>query len=560
MFERNPAPAGTPRPLPALLQLLWSESKLSQRRLLTLSSVAGLSNALVVVVINAASSPDRSNAGRLAVFVAACVVLGLYAYSQKLLMVATVVEVERVLHSIRVRVTDRVRRSELPALESIGRARLYETVNHDTMEISQATLVVAIGCQSAVLLLFASLYLAWLSVAALVLCVAGVALAAWVYFLNRGDLVVQMHATVARQNEFFDRLTHVLDGFKQVKLHAPRSRELFEHVSQTSHLVTTLKIATQEKYSELLIFNQVASYALVIGIGLALPLLGSVEPDTLVKTTAAVSFLLSPVMSLFGAVEPFSRADAAAQRIADVEAVLASGSTPPLESEDALRASFEHVAFRDVTFYYPSVDNGPAFSVGPIDLTFRRGETVFLVGGNGSGKSTLLLLLTGLYRPHSGRIEVDGVTVGGREPSHRSLFSTVFVDYHLFRRLYGLSHASPEQVAGLLERLQLHKKTKLVGRDFQNEDLSTGQKKRLALVVSLLEDRPIYVFDEWAADQDVVYRRFFYEELLPELRERGKTVIAVTHDDRWYHWADRVIEMRDGQVYAQRSRAPEGAS
>ena len=83
---------------------------------------------------------------------------------------------------------------------------------------------------------------------------------------------------------------------------------------------------------------------------------------------------------------------------------------------------------------------------------------------------------------------------------------------------------------------------------FSTLDLSTGQRKRLAMVAALLDDKPIYIFDEWAADQDPGFRRYFYEGLLGELKARGKTVLAVTHDDRYFGVADRVVKRGEGGV------------
>ena len=67
--------------------------------------------------------------------------------------------------------------------------------------------------------------------------------------------------------------------------------------------------------------------------------------------------------------------------------------------------------------------------MGPVNLTIRRGELLFLIGGNGSGKSTLAMLLTGLYQPQSGEILLDGTALSAEKPEdYRKLFSAVFTD------------------------------------------------------------------------------------------------------------------------------------
>jgi putative ATP-binding cassette transporter len=72
-------------------------------------------------------------------------------------------------------------------------------------------------------------------------------------------------------------------------------------------------------------------------------------------------------------------------------------------------------------------------------------------------------------------------------------------------------------------------------------------------VVALLEDKPVYVLDELAADQDSDFRRRFYEELLPELKALRKTLIVVSHDERYFHVADRVLRMEDGRLVGEKA-------
>ncbi len=118
-----------------------------------------------------------------------------------------------------------------------------------------------------------------------------------------------------------------------------------------------------------------------------------------------------------------------------------------------------------------------------------------------------------------------------------------------------MSDATPERINALLEVMELSGKTAFRDGGFTNTHLSTGQRKRLALVVACLEDKPVYVFDEVAADQDVHFRGYFYETLLPELKNRGRTVVVVTHDDRYFHVADRVLGMDYGK-FREISPAP----
>ena len=186
------------------------------------------------------------------------------------------------------------------------------------------------------------------------------------------------------------------------------------------------------------------------------------------------------------------------------------------------RKRFDRIELRNVMFHYVDKSSEAVFQVGPVDFTLRSGDLVFITGGNGSGKSTLLKVLAGLYQPDFGEILLDGVHVDeSNRDAYRALIAAIFVDYHLFQRLYGIADPDPAEVDRLLTEFRLRDKTRLTDGEFSTLDLSGGQRKRLALIVSLLEKRPILLLDEWTADQDPDFRRKFYDELLPALK-RGR--------------------------------------
>jgi putative ATP-binding cassette transporter len=209
-----------------------------------------------------------------------------------------------------------------------------------------------------------------------------------------------------------------------------------------------------------------------------------------------------------------------------------------------------------VCYAFPAPPSATPFALGPIDLTIEAGKLVFIVGENGSGKTTLVKLLLGLYEPQAGVIVVDGepVTAANRD-DYRQLFTTVFSDYYLFDELLPGADR-PEDAGPPLERLDLAHKVAVRDGRFSSTDLSTGQKKRLALVHAWLEKRPVLVTDEWAADQDPEFRRVFYTELLPELQRAGRTLIVISHDDRYFHVADRLVQIADGKIVADEARHP----
>jgi putative ATP-binding cassette transporter len=232
-------------------------------------------------------------------------------------------------------------------------------------------------------------------------------------------------------------------------------------------------------------------------------------------------------------------------------ALLDKGS--PRIDRKVQRRSWQAITLRGVKVRYSNDRVREGFELGPIDLELQPSELLFIIGGNGSGKSTLAKALTGLYRPVEGQVLLDGRPVREDErEAYSSLFSAVFSEFHVFDYVVGAGGAREDVGACArdhLARFGLADKVTIAKRRLSTTTaLSHGQRKRLALLCAYLEDRPIYVLDEWAADQDPIFKRFFYEVLLPELKSRGKCVVVITHDDQYFRWADRVLKLQDGRM------------
>jgi putative ATP-binding cassette transporter len=273
-----------------------------------------------------------------------------------------------------------------------------------------------------------------------------------------------------------------------------------------------------------------------------------VEAPTLTLYAWIVMFLMSPLDQIMGTLPSIKWAAIAIGRIDNLGLMLREAEIE--EAEASPLASWHQIELAGVTHAYRREGRAQGFVLGPINLTVRPGEILFVIGGNGSGKTTLAKLLTGLYVPEEGEILLDGqpVTAENRE-SYRQLFSVVFDDAAVFASLWGLEASDLDQRAcEYLRQLELDHVVSVSGGEFSTTSLSRGQRKRLALLTAYLEDRPIYVFDEWAADQDPVFRRVFYLRILPELKRRGKAVVAVTHDDRYFAAADCVIKLDEGKI------------
>jgi putative pyoverdin transport system ATP-binding/permease protein len=529
--------------------LVRREMQGSLTRLLVMSGLGGASNAAILSAVNsgAQAAGGKPSLWSAALFVVA---LLLFVKAQHYILISATIEIEAIIHKLRVRLMDQVRHSELVPLDAIGRAGIVAAITRDTATLTQATSMVAFAAQSAVLIFFIAIYIAYLSLLAFGLTVLIIGLAALLIHAKSRDITAGARAAAEWDNRLFDRLTDLLDGFKEVRLNKARSEELFDDIVEVSRIAANIRIRTQSETFKRLVLSQSSVYLLLGAIVFVAPVLAGTQPDTIAKTTTATLFVVGACFGFVQSIPVLTAANTAADNIARLETRLRATTAEALAAPVQALTQFEKIEIRGARFRYVDKSSEAGFQIGPIDFTLRRGELVFITGGNGSGKSTFFRLLAGLYHPDSGEILLDGTPVTDRtRDAYRSLFAGNFVDYHLFQRLYGIDQNAAE-IDQLLTQFRLSDKTRLSDGEFSTIDLSGGQRRRLSLIVSLLEKRPILLLDEWTAEQDPDFRRKFYEELLPALMRAGATVVAITHDDRYLKELDlpaRRLRMDEGR-------------
>ena len=392
-------------------------------------------------------------------------------------------------------------------------------------------------------------YVGWLSPAVFLWGVVFAALAiasyAWLTSKALG------HLTIARagQETLVAHFRALIDGFRELKSHRGR-REAFyaEGLQAAAETARDRSIAGMTLFSVAGSWSQVAFFGFIGTLLFILPGTQSLGRDVLSGAVLVVLYIMAPLDVIMTWVPMLGRARVSLRRI---EALAPSLNL----ADDALAtpspALFESsVELRNVTYAYDRGRERGEFVLGPVNLSLRPEEIVFLVGGNGSGKTTLVKLLAGLYVPDQGSIRLDGrpVTAEGLE-AYRQLFSVIFTDGHLFQKILGLDpEGLDERARDHLVRFELEDRVGVEGGAFSTVGVSQGQRKRLALLTALLEDRPICVLDEWAANQDPYFKKFFYHEILPEWRARGKTLLVITHDEDYFHVADRVVRLDSGRL------------
>jgi putative ATP-binding cassette transporter len=436
----------------------------------------------------------------------------------------------------------RILDAPLARSEEMGPARLLAHLADDVAAVMIAYALAPAALMQAALLLGSLVYLGWLSGAAALLVGAGAALGAAGPLAAGAWARRHLAAARERQDALFQGFRGLTEGAKELKLH--RGRRL----AFTSDLRRTADAWRRDQLAGARVYALSSAWPLLV----LLALLGILvfhppgEPAAAAGYALVLLFMTAPLNVLAGVLPALGQAGVALDKVRASGLALAAetGAGPAAPGGDD--PGFERLELAGVTYAHA----GDGFVLGPVDLSFRRGELVFLSGGNGSGKTTLAKLLTGLYEPTAGEVRVDGapVTDAGRE-AYRQRFSAVFWDFHLFDALLGLDRpALDEEARGHLARLGLGRKLEVAGGRFSTLDLSAGQRKRLALATVWLEDRPVCLFDEWAADQDPGWKEVFYRELLPELKARGRTLFVISHDDRFYGVADRLIRLEGGRV------------
>jgi putative ATP-binding cassette transporter len=542
----------------SLVELINRQNPRLRRRVMLASFVAGLVNAGILAIVNTAA--QQTEAPRVPLFLLFLAAIPIYAFCSRYAFRHISALLEDTLFEIRLRVATKARRADLLGLERIGAAEIQDRITENLTAISQSGSYLANMMQMAAVVLFSALYLANVSKPGFVITGSLLGVGLVLFYVRTNEIKSYVRKAGQMRLSFLETMSDLFRGAKEVRLSRERGADIGKEVRQAADDLRTTSLKASRLMDDNGTFAQCTRYATLGAAVFVLPQYFSVGSATATQLVAGILFLFIPLSYVLACYPAFLQANAALQHIAALEAKLddaTRGVAPESGEEDPWRGRFATIEARDIEFCYPANGKGQAFRVGPVRLTITSGEVLFIVGGNGSGKSTLLRVLTGLYAPTRGSLLADGIAVQPPNvQAYREMISAVFSDFHLFRKLYGMAGIDDAAVRRLLEQMQLDRKTSFSNQRFSTQELSTGQRKRLALLITLLEDRPLYMFDEWAADQDPEFRAYFYESLLPTLKRRGKTVVIVTHDDRYFHLADRLITLEYGDIRSIEEQKP----
>ncbi len=517
-----------------------------------LGALSGVASLTLITLIHhaltasdASSSASQWNRWLPHAFAAACMFVLVTQVTAKFMLVRLS---QATAARLRYELCSKIISAPLPTLESVGQHRLLATLIDDVGAITYALSSFPAVCANALVLVCGLIYLASLSpiLAAATILMAGLGVGMFLGGIRAGNR--SLCQAREDQDEVVKQLRAMIVGIKELKSNSSRCLDFVYDVllpadSRMRHsLIRGQSIqGFSHSWGRLFLF---------IGIGLLLfvwPMLSPVSNATLTGYVLTILYLTYPLDGILGWLPAFNAASIAVTKIETLGLLI---DQPEDQSIAGSTQPFRRLELEGIQYQYQS-HGEPTFRLGPIDFVLSAGEVVFIAGGNGSGKTTLVKCLTGLYPPAEGLLRWNDHVVNTRNRvDFRQLFSTVFVEGHLFDRLLGLD-AETEEVARWLKLLGVEDKVDLQTGKISQGKLSRGQHKRLALLVAALDDRPIFVFDEWAAEQDPGFKRVFYQQIVPELKRCGKTVVAITHDDRFFDVADRVVKLVDGRLQVQ---------
>jgi len=511
--------------------------------------LSGACSARLIALINNAISSNGTSTSTLFWSFAgfALIILVTSIISQFLLIRLS----QNAIYKLRMRLSSWILSSPLRHLEELGASRLLATLTDDVGAVSNTVFVIPILCIDVAVIVGCLIYLGWLSWAVFLVTLAFmfVAIGSVQLLLDKARSFLALARE--EQDRLFKHFRAITDGIKELKLHRDRreaflSKELQVAAASSRHYnIDSLSIfAIASGWGQLLFF-------IIVGLLLfGLPQLITVSTPILSGYVLTITYLMRPFQSLLEMLPALNRASVALQKIDTLGLSLASRSEASSIALTEPKPDWNCLELSQITHAYRGEREESSFTLGPINLTFSAGELVFIVGGNGSGKSTLAKLLAGLYIPETGEICLDkqSITDANRE-WYRQHFSVVFSDFYFFERLLGMGITDLDpQAQEYLVQLQLDHKVQVKDGVLSTTALSQGQRKRLALLTAYLENRPIYLFDEWASDQDPFFKKIFYKQLLPDLKHRGKTVLVISHDDRYFDLADRIVKLDYGKL------------
>ena len=542
-----------------LLQFIRRESPNELKRVVAISFFVGLTNMGLIALINQAASDVSEGESVTLQFFMFALMLTLFLVITNIANRENIKSSQNLIHKFKMRIMREVFQSELAKIDEIGRAEILQILARDTQIVSQSITIMVAACQSVATVAFLTLYMATISITAFLIILVSSILIFYAGVTALRNVTDELETVWNRESHLNEMFADFLNGYKEIKMHSDRaydiSRDMVDEARETTDVKAKMLIFVANFFNYL----QVLLYVVCGLMIFVVPIISTDFSDSVAQAATTSLFLTASLTGIIQSIPNLSQSNAAARALTQLEEKLIDRDESKNNNAREVFGEFESIRIENITYQYPNGQHNvhpdgsrvdrQKFGLGPINYEFEAGKVYFVRGNNGSGKTTLIRILVGLAQPNQGNIYVNGSPISLPATSdYRNLFSVVFNDFHLFKKLYGLSDVTPTEIDHLIELFQMEKKVSVTEGVFSNLKFSTGQKKRLALIVALLEKRQVIILDEWAADQDPEFRHLFYEKIIPMFRAMGKTVIAITHDDHYYQSADHLLQLVNGQL------------
>jgi putative ATP-binding cassette transporter len=545
----SPAPAAPSaiRELLTLLKPFWPLATLC----VVLGVLGGLSiTALLATINNGLHAQNGMSTGVVIAFAGFCVVALASSIAAD---IGTNYIGQHIIARLRKDLGAKVLSAPIEQIERFRSHRLIPVLTHDVDTVSDFAFAFAPLAISFTVTLGCLGYLAFLSWPMFLITAVAIVIGCTAQFFAQSLGLHGFHQAREAEDDLQKHYRAVAEGAKELRIHRPRRQRMFtQQLQATAERICRLQIRSISIFVTAKAFGSMLFFV-VIALAIALQSLWFNNDVAVISGFVLVLlYMKGPLETLLATLPIVSRAQVAFSHIAELSRLFSSPEPHLLLADNpAEPLAMQGIELREVAYAFPAVEGAQAFHLGPVNLKVAPGEILFIVGDNGSGKTTLIKLLLGLYPPQQGEVLLNGQAVTPEDrDDYRQLFTTIFADYYLFDDLVQGDQTLPADASKYLQRLELAHKVSVRDGAFTTTDLSTGQRKRLALVNAWLDGRPVLVFDEWAADQDPAFRKVFYTELLPDLKRLGKTIIVISHDDRYFNLADQVVHLHNGQLQA----------
>ncbi|MDQ0229055.1 cyclic peptide export ABC transporter [Metabacillus malikii] len=513
-----------------------------------LSMSVGFANAVILFLMNESISRVELYGAESLHHLISFFVLSVFVYifGQRILRLILIKMTNDVVYEKRIGIIGKLLDSSYHQLEKIEKEKIYATLNNDTERIGGFVNSLVIVSTSIITVITCFAYLGFIHFYTFLLFTIMCVLFITVHqlFARSGNKIYKEVRDA--QNVFFKKIDEFINGLKELFLHRGRMNGFKEDVYDVCNHYRTKRTRADHLFTNVSLLGELIIFTMMGLVVLVFPIYFSTfDSSSLRSFIFVLIFAIGPITSILNLIPDLAQMKISWDRIKEIE-----GRVNKLNTINIAMRESEHVdelQLVNVEFTYENENIGETFYLGPINLTLRSGEITYLTGGNGSGKTTLAKVLTGLYVPTSGKVLLNGKEIPVDQLGQ--YFAAIFSDYYLFENLYGIDFDEKEkEIEEYLQMFKLEHKVSVRNGRFSTTQLSTGQRKRLALMIAYLDNRPIYLLDEWAADQDPQYRAFFYENILPDLKTKGKSVIVISHDDRYFNLADQLIRLEWGKI------------